>query len=324
MFRTRITEMLGIKYPIIQGGLGGGLSSAELVAAVSNAGGMGTIAAFSFDSAEQLREEIRKTKGLTDKPFAVNVMLLPTSRPASYEEFFRTAIEEGVKIVETGARSPEPYMKMLKGAGITVISRLGAPKTAAAAERIGVDILEIMGFESAGHPRRDVTTLVMIPTCADAVTNTPIIAAGGIVDARGFVAALALGAEAVTMGTRFVVSKEARGHPRLKEWFLKLSEADTMIALRSINNAQRIIRTDYTLKILELEKRGATLEEILPWISGRRVQDAYTTGEYEEAVVMAGQGLGLLHDILPVKDIIEGIIEDAHTIVERLRKMIGS
>lgn len=199
--------MFGIEYPIIQGALMW-LSRAELVAAVSNAGGLGTIAALTFPTANELREEIKRAKSLTDKPFAVNITLLPTIRPISYEEYIDAAIEEGVKIIETVGRSPQPYMKQLKDAGVKVIHKVARVKDAKAAERLGVDAVAIVGFEAAGHPGMDdVTSLVLIPISADAV-NIPVIAGGGIGDGRGLVAALALGAEGVLMGTRFMVSKE--------------------------------------------------------------------------------------------------------------------
>ena len=205
MFKTRITEMFGIEYPIIQGAMQW-LSRAELVAAVSNAGGLGIIASLTFPTVKELREEIRKTKSLTDKPFAVNITLLPTLRPVSYEEYINAAIEEGVRIIETAGRNPRQYMKQLRDGGVKVMHKVASVKAVKTAERIGVDAVTIVGFEEGGNPGMDdVTSLVLIPIAVDAV-KIPVIAGGGIGDARGFIAALALGAEGVLMGTRFMMS----------------------------------------------------------------------------------------------------------------------
>ena len=319
MFKTRITELFNIHYPIIQGALGGGLSRAELVAAVSNAGGLGMITSLNYASGDELRQEIRKTRNLTDKPFAVNVTLLPTIKPVNYEDYFQAAIEEGVTILETSGRSPEPYMNLIKNAGAKIIHKVGGTRHARAAEKIGVDAVSIVSYESAGHPLPDdVASSVLIPACVDTV-SIPVIAAGGVADARGFVAAMALGAEGVLMGTRFTVSKECNINQRIKEWFIELNEKDTMLIHRTINNNERVIRTDFSQKILKMEEEGAPLEEILPLISGEKVRDAYTKGDYTNALITAGQVLGLIHDIPSVSDIIEGIIREAEIIVSRLK-----
>jgi len=318
LFKTRVTELLGIEYPIIQGALGGGLSSVELVSSVSNAGGLGTLTALNYPTGRELREEIRKTKSMTNKPFAVNVTLLPTIRPVNYEEYFTAAIEEGVDIIETSGRSPEPYMKLLKDAKVKTLHRATRIRDIKTAERVGVDAVTILGIEAAGHPgMEDVTSLVRIPIAADAV-KIPIIAAGGIADARGFVAALALGAEGVLMGTRFMASKECNIHPKVKEWLLQLQETDTMLIQRSIKSTSRVVKTDHAQKILEMEEKGATLEELLPLLSGNRGRDAYETGDVSNATISVGQVIGLIHDTPSVKEIIDGIISEAKLIVQRL------
>ncbi len=322
MFKNRLTELLGIEYPIIQGALGGGLSGAELVSAVSNAGGLGVIASFSYETPEGLREEIKKTKSLTDKPFAVNVPFLPTIRPVRYEDFIEAIIEEGVSTIETAAGRLEPYAKMIKDSGIKWMHKAGAARHARTAERMGVDIINIVSFEAAGHPLpEDVAASVLIPACVDAV-EVPVVMAGGVADARGFVAALAMGAEGVMMGTRFVATKECTAHSKLKEWFVQLSERDTMTIQRSIGNMSRAVRTDYTEKILEMEGKGATLEEILVMISGKRVSSAYQSGDYSSAVITAGQVVGLIHNIPSVKELIDSIISEAREIVQRLHNQI--
>jgi len=318
MFKTRVTELFGIEYPIIQGALGGGLSRAELVSAVSNAGGLGMITSLNYTTSDELRQEIKKTKSLTDKPFAVNVTLLPTMRPINYEEYFAAALEEGVKIFETSGRNPEPYMKLLKDGGAKVMHKAGSARHARTAERMGVDAVSIVSFEAAGHPLPDdVAASVLIPACVDAV-QIPVIAAGGIADARGFVSALAMGASGVLMGTRFTISRECSLHSKAKEWLLQLGEADTMLIHKAINNTERVVKTDFAQKILEMEDKGAPLEEILPLISGDRVREAYNSGDISDALFTVGQVVGLVHDIPSVKEIIEGIIGEARLIVERL------
>jgi len=309
--------MLGIEYPIIQGAIQW-LSRAELVSAVSNAGGLGVISSLTFPTAKELQQEIKKTKSMTDKPFAVNVTMLPILRPVNYEEYFTAAIEEGVNIIETSGRSPEPYMKLLKDAKVKVMHRATRVRDIRTAEQVGVDAVTIVSFEAAGHPgMEDVTSMVRIPIAVDAV-KIPVIAAGGIADARGFVAALALGAEGVLMGTRFLASKECNVHPKVKEWVLQLGEADTMMILRSIKNAARVVRTDYTQRVLEMEGKEATLEELLPLISGDKQKAAYISGDVSNAVMTVGQVVGLIHEIASVNEIIEGMIAEAKLIGQRL------
>ncbi len=258
---------------------------------------------------------------MTDKPFAVNVSLMPTIQQVDREEYFAAAIEEGVGIIETAARSPEPYMKLLKDAKVKVMHKVGGVKHAQAAERLGVDAVSIVSFEAAGFALPDdVAASVLIPACVDKV-KIPVIAAGGIADARGFVSALALGAEGVLMGTRFVASKECSVHPKVKEWLLRLSETDTMIIERSIRNSHRVIKTDYTQKILEMEEKGATLEEVLPLVSGEKSRNACNSGDFSNAVMVAGQAVGLIRDIPSVKEIIESIISEAGLIVQRLHNL---
>ncbi len=320
MFKTRITEMLGIEYPIVQGAMLW-LSRAELVSAVSNAGGLGIIASLSFPTVKELREEIRKTKSMTDKPFAVNISLTPIARSVNYEELISAAIEEGVNIIETAARSPEPYMKLLKDAKVKVMHKCARVRDVGTAERVGVDAVTIVGFEAGGLPGMgDVTSSILIPAAVDAV-RIPVIAAGGFADARGLVAALALGAEGVLMGTRFMVSKECDLHPKIKEWLLQAGETDTLMIERSIRNASRVIRTDFSLKVLEMEEKGATLEELLPMISGLREKQAFEGGDVNAGIIHCGQVVGLIHEIPSVREIIEGIVSEAQLIGQRLRNM---
>jgi len=317
MFQTRVTQILGIKYPIIQGAMQW-LSRAELVAAVSNAGGLGVMAALTFPTVKELRQEIKKTKGMTNKPFAVNVTLIPTRRSVNYEEYINATIEEGVNIIETSGRSPEPYMKLFKDAKVTVMHKCTRVSDARKAERVGVDAVTIFGFEGGGHPGiYDIGSMVLIPAVLDSV-KIPVIAAGGFGDARGFVAALALGAEGVLMGTRFMASQECALHPKIQEWLLHTRETDTLIIQRSIRNAARVIKSDFAQSVLEMEEKGATLEELVPLINGLRTKQALEKGDVEDAVMACGQIIGLIHDIPSVGKIIEGIISEAKLISQRL------
>ena len=297
------------------------LSRAELASAVSNAGGLGIITAGSFLTAEEFQQELQKMKTLTDKPFAVNITLLPTRRQINWEEYIYVALEEGVNIIETAGRSPEPYMEWLKKANVKVLHKVARLRDAQKAERLGVDAVTIVGFEASGHPgMEDVTSLVRIPIAVDSL-KIPVIAAGGFGDARGLVAALALGAEGVLMGARFMASKECPIHPKIKELLLQTRETDTMIIERSIENAARVIKTDFSLKVLEMEANGATLEDLLPMLDGNRLKRNYITGDVNDSIFYCGQAAGLIHDIPSVKEIIDSIIRDAKLIGQRLYRI---
>ena len=317
MFKTRITELFGIKYPIIQGGMMW-ISRAELVAAVSNAGGLGIITAFTFPTPQELADEIKKTRGLTDKPFGVNVTLLPTLRPVDIDGYFNAVIDAGIKIVETAGRSPEAYMERLKAAGIKMIHKCTAVRFARTAQRIGCDAVSIDGFECAGHPgEEDVTSLVLIPLTVDAV-EIPVIASGGFGDGRGLVAALALGAEAVNMGTRFMATKEAPGHPKVKEWLVQASERDTLLLLRSFRNTMRALKNPTSEKVLEIERQGADIHQLESLISGRVGRNLLETGDIENGLLIAGQVIGLVHDIPTVKELADRIIKEAEEVVSNI------
>jgi NAD(P)H-dependent flavin oxidoreductase YrpB (nitropropane dioxygenase family) len=317
MFKTRITELFSIEYPITQGGMMW-ISRAELVSAVSNAGGLGIITAFTFPTPAELAAEIKKTRGLTDKPFGVNITLLPTLRPVDIDGYLSAVIDSGVKIVETAGRSPEPYMERLKAAGVKVIHKCTAVRFARTAQRIGCDAVSIDGFECAGHPgEEDVTSLVLIPLTVDAV-DIPVIASGGFGDGRGLVAALALGAEAVNMGTRFMATKEAPGHSRVKELLVNASERDTVLVLRSFRNTMRALRNPTSEKVLELEKQGADIHQLEALISGRVGLKLLEAGDTDNGLLSVGQVIGLVHDIPTVKELIDRTIKEAQEVVSRI------
>ena len=321
MLKTRVTEMLNIEYPIIQGGMMW-LSTAELAAAVSNAGGFGIIAALSYRSGEGLKEAIRKCKDLTDKPFGVNVSMLPDlATDEKIEEYFGAVVEEGVTAVETAGRNPEPYLPNLKEAGIKVIHKVPAVRHAQRAEHIGVDAVTIVGFECADHPGMDdVTTLILVQKAAREL-GIPVIAGGGICDAKGFMAAISLGAEGVLMGTRFMLTHECWAPQRIKEQLLKATELDTMIIERSINNAARVIKNQAALRALEMEQRGATLEELLTVISGQVGLKAFQDDDIDAGVVACGQVVGVIDSLKSVKEVIDEIVDNAHDIYRRLGNM---
>ena len=323
MFKTRITELFGIKYPIIAGGMHL-LSRAELVAAVSNAGGLGILASTTFETKEELREEIRKTKSLTDKPFGVNLNLFPMMRPRSVEEDIDIFIDEGVGIVESSGASPEPYVPLLKEAGVKIIHKVPAVRFARKAESVGVDAVTIVGFECAGHPGMDdVTSLILVPLTVDAL-KIPVVAGGGFCDARSFVAALALGADGVVMGTRFVATHECVAHPQIKEWLVKAKETDTTLIDRSLGLPMRVIKNKPAEKALEMDKRGASLEELLTVISGALGRKAWMEGDIDAGVVSLGMDVGRIREIVSVKEVIDGIIEEAKDICKRLNLTLAA
>ena len=313
MFETRITRLLGIEYPIIQGGMGW-LSRAELAAAVSSAGGLGIIASASLSS-EELREEIKKAKDMTDKPLGVNVPLFPQFKD-KLKGHLEVLIDEGIKAVETAGRTPESIVPDLKNAGVKIIHKVPAVRFALKAESAGVDAVAVVGFECGGHPGMDdFTTLILIPRAVDSL-KIPVIGAGGIGDGRGFAAALALGAEGVLMGTRFMATKECMAHPSFKEWLVKAKETDTMMIERSVNNPARVMKNNASKKILDMEKKGAPIEDM---ITIRRTSNrVLSDGDVEAGVVSCGQVVGLIEGVLTVKELIERIISEAKDICSYL------
>ena len=321
MFETRLTQLLGIKYPIIQGGLQW-LATAQLASAVSEAGGLGIISGLTFPDQDSLRKEIRRMKELTKKPFGVNLSMLPELQKGDRtEEILQVVLEEKVPVLETSGRNPEPFIQKLKKEGIKLIHKVPSARFAKKAETIGADAVTIVGFECGGHPGMDdVTSMVLIPITAESV-HIPVIAGGGIANARGFLAALTLGAEGVVMGTRFVATHECPAHPRIKEWFVKARETDTMTIQRSILNTARVIRNKAAEKTLAMEQRGATLEELMTVISGQIGKKAIQEGEMEEAIIACGQCVGMIKDIKSVKEVIEEIIQGARSILQKLNTL---
>lgn len=309
--KTRLTDLLGIKYPIIQGGMQW-LAYAEFAAAVSEAGGVGTINAAMHVTKGSLINEIRKVKRLTNKPFIVNISLFPSLTKEDIEKsYFEAIIEEGVRIVETSGRSPEKYIPMLKQAGVKIIHKVPAVRYAKKVEGLGVDAVSIVGFECGGHPGMDdVTSMILIPKAAETL-SIPIIAGGGIADGRGLVAALALGAQGVVMGTRFVATKECLIHQNFKDVIVNSDETDTLVIQRSIRNAARVYKNEPAKRVLEMEAEGANLEQLMTVISGQNGKKGYESGNIHTGIFPVGQNMGLIHNIKTIKEVIDEIVLDA-------------
>ncbi len=312
--------MMGIKYPIMQGSIAY-LSRAELASAVSNAGGLGSLATAGISSIDELRNEIRKIKSLTNKPFSVNLPFLPGARPISHEQMVEVIADEKVIAVETTGRIPDNIVQMLKQNGVKIIHKCNKVRYAQAAEQQGVDVVALLGFGSDGHPGMDeISHLVQIPKAAETL-KIPVIVAGSIAEARGFVAALALGADGVLMGTRFLTAKECPIHPRIRKWLLQAQETDTVMVNMAYGNPARRIRNKTAEEVLELEKQGASLEEILKLLSGARAFKAWTEGDIDGGAFGCGQVIGLINEILPAKEIIDRIINEAKLVIQRLHNI---
>ena len=323
MLKTRITEFFGIERPIVQGGLMW-VATAELVSAVSNAGGMGFMTALTFPDAERLRSEIRRCREMTDKPFGVNLTFLPTLRPPDYPALIRVCLEERIRFIETAGRNPQPYMPQIKSAGIKVIHKCTSVRHALKAEKIGCDAISIDGFEAAGHPGEDdVTTLILVPLVRDAV-GVPIIASGGFADGRGLVAALALGADGMNMGTRFVATREAPVHDNLKLALVRRSETETRLIMRSLRNTERVLHNRAAEKVLEIESRGNTrIQDLIPYVSGLAGKEMLEAGDVEKATMAAGQCIGLIRDIPTCRELLDRIMAEAEEIIKtRFARML--
>ncbi len=321
--RTRLTELLGIEYPIIQGGMQW-IATAEFAAAVSNAGGLGIINATRFQDKDALVEELKLARSLTDKPFALNISMLPKKDiKDNTAMYFQAAFEACVPIIETSGRNPADYIGMCHEHGVKVIHKVPAIRYAKTAQRAGVDAVSIVGFECAGHPGMDdVSTFALIPQAADSL-EIPFAAGGGIADARGFVAALALGADGVVMGTRFVATEECPIHPNFKQRLLDTDEFGTMLVQRSLRNANRVVKNEAAQKTLEMENHGATLEELLTVISGKIQRRCYETGDTEGCLFPIGQCSGIIHQIISIKQVFDEISGDSGAILERLRETLS-
>lgn len=321
MLQTKMTEILGIKYPI-QCGTMQGISTAELVAPVANAGGLCCIPSATFNTKEDFMAEVKKAKDMTDKPFGVNVGLFPAMvQTASAEERIDWVIEAGVKILETAGRSPAPYRKRIKDAGLIHIHKCARVRDAVKMDKEGIDIISVVGTECGGHPSmEEVTTLVLIPTVLDKIT-TPLIAGGGFADGKGLMAALSLGAAGVNFGTRFMATKECPIHPDFKQKLVDTPETDTLLVMKSLFNPSRVLKTPGSEKIIELESKGASLEELAPYISGRVSASGWKEGAFDKGMYPGGQVVGRINDIPTVAELIQRIIDQAMEVKKNLDKL---
>ncbi|WP_330184234.1 nitronate monooxygenase family protein [Nocardia sp. NBC_01503] len=323
MLRTRFTETFGVEHPIVQGGMMW-VGRAELAAAVSEAGGLGIITALTQPTPEDLLKEIEKARTLTDKPFGVNVTILPSINPPPYQEYMQAIIDSGVKIVETAGSNPEPFLPYYKAAGIKVLHKCTSVRHALKAQKIGVDGVSIDGFECAGHPGEDdVPGLILIPAATKAL-DIPVIASGGIADARGLVAALALGADGVNMGTRFMCTQESAIHQSVKEQIVANTERATQLIFRTMHNTARVADNEISRKVVEIEKAGGKFEDVRDLVAGARGRRVFEEGDLDAGIWSAGQVQGLIDDIPTCADLVSRMVSEAEELIRgRLGGMLN-
>lgn len=322
--KTKITELFGIQYPIMQGGMHF-VGLAELAAAVSNAGGLGTLTALTQPTPDDLAREIARCRAMTDKPFAVNLTFLPARNPPDYPGYIRAIINGGVKIVETAGNNPQKWLPMLHAAGIKVIHKCTSVRHALKAQEIGCDAVSVDGFECGGHPGEDdVPNFILLPRAADEL-RIPFLASGGMADARSLVAALALGAEGINMGTRFLATAEAPVHPKVKQAILEASELDTRLVMRPLRNTERVLNNAGVERLLDKERQlGAqiTFQDIVPEVGGVYPK-VMRSGEMDAGAWSCGMVAGLIRDIPSVKDLVTRIVADADSLIRgRLARLV--
>ncbi|KAI1630557.1 2-nitropropane dioxygenase family oxidoreductase [Biscogniauxia mediterranea] len=311
-FDTELTRKLGIRIPVIQGGMQH-VGYAELAAAVSNAGGLGILTALTQPTPEDLRSEIRRCRGMTRNPFGVNITLLPALQPPDYGAYAQVAIDEGIRVVETAGNSPGPVIAQLKKAGVVVLHKCTTIRHAQSAVKLGVDFLSIDGFECAGHVgESDLTNFILLSRARQALT-VPFIASGGIADGAGLAAALCLGACGVNMGTRFLCTAEAPVHRAVKETIVRARETDTALVMRRWTNTTRLFRNAVADAVARIERHSPTgdFAEIAPLVSGRRGREVFLNGDPEYGVWTAGQAIGLIHDIPTCDELLKRIEKEA-------------
>jgi len=315
MIKTRFTELFGIEHPIVMGGMQW-VGRAELVSAVANAGALGFLTALTQPTPKDLVKEVQRCREMTDKPFGVNLTILPSLRKIPYDEYRQAIIESGIKFVETAGNNPEPHLPDFKKAGVKVIHKCTSVRHGITAERIGCDAISMDGFECAGHPGEDdVTNLVLLPIARDKI-KIPMIASGGLGDARGLVAVLALGAEGMNMGTRFMATKESPVHENVKQQMVKNDERATEMIFRTLNNTTRVASNSVSREVVSIEAKGnATIDDLSHLVSGQRGKVVFENGDVEHGIWSAGMIQGLIHDIPSCKELVDRIVEDAGQII---------
>jgi NADH:quinone reductase (non-electrogenic) len=320
--KTRITDMLGIQYPIVQGGMQW-VGYAELASAVSNAGGLGVLTALSQPTPDDLRREIARCREMTDKPFGVNLTILPSINPPPYAAYRDAIIEMGVKVVETAGYRPQEHVNEFKKHGIKVIHKCTAVRHALAAERMGVDAISIDGFECAGHPGEDdIPGLILVPAAADKV-KVPLLASGGFGDGRGLVAALALGADGINMGTRFCATREAPIHDNFKQAIVANDERETELIFRAYRNTARVAKNAVSAEVITIERSGRPFEDLSHLVKGARGREGLVSGNTDHGIWTAGMVQALIHDIPTCDELIQTIVSDAQAIIrERLANVL--
>lgn len=315
MLKTRFTEEFGIKHPVVQGGMQH-VGRAELISAVANAGALGFLTALTQPTPEDLVKEIARTREMTDQPFGVNLTIFPTLKPVPYDEYRDAIVSGGIKIVETAGRNPEPHLPTFKEAGVKVIHKCTSVRHAVKAQKIGVDGVSIDGFECAGHPGEDdIPGLILIPATADQIT-IPMIASGGFGDGRGLAAALALGADGINMGTRFMATKEAPIHVNVKQQMVDNDERDTVLIYRTLRNTARVAKNAISLEVAEIESKGGMkIEDIAHLVKGERGRTVMDDGDLDNGIWSGGMIQGLIHDIPTCAELVERIVSDASEII---------
>jgi NADH:quinone reductase (non-electrogenic) len=307
--KTKVTEMLGIQYPIIQGGMQW-VGYAELASAVSNAGGLGVLTALTQPTPEDLRKEIERCRRMTDKPFGVNMTILPTIKPPPYAEYMQVIFESGIKIVETAGNNPRDFVPKFKEKGITIVHKCTSVRHALSAERHGVDVISIDGFECAGHPGEDdVPNLILIPAAVRAC-KIPVLASGGIADGYQMAACLAMGAQGINMGTRFMCTKEAPIHDSIKQALVAADERSTNLIFRTMRNTSRVFKNKVSDEVVAMEKKGAAFEDVKHLVAGAKGRVAMQEGNIDNGIVSAGMVIGLIKDVPSCKELIDRIVRE--------------
>ena len=319
MIKTRFTEMFGVEHPIAQGGMQW-VGRAELVSAVANAGALGFITALTQPTPEDLTKEIARCKEMTDKPFGVNLTILPALKPPPYAEYRQAIIESGVKIVETAGNNPQEHIAVLKEHGVKVIHKCTAVRHALKAEKIGADAISIDGFECAGHPGEDdIPGLILIPAAADKV-KVPMLASGGFGDARGLVAALALGADGINMGTRFMATKESPIHVNVKDQMVENDERATQLIFRTLRNTARVAKNAVSTEVAQIEReKGAEtkIDDLAHLVAGARGRQVYEKGDPDHGIWSAGMVQGLINDVPSCEELVHRIVSEAEELIKQ-------
>jgi NAD(P)H-dependent flavin oxidoreductase YrpB (nitropropane dioxygenase family) len=324
MIKTKFTEVFGIDHPIAQGGMQW-VGRAELVAAVANAGALGFLTALTQPTPADLANEIAKCRDLTDRPFGVNLTILPTINPPPYDEYRQVIVDAGIKVVETAGANPAPHLPMFHDNGIKVLHKCTAVRHAIKAQDLGVDGISIDGFECAGHPGEDdVPGLVLIPAAATEI-EIPLIASGGFADARGLVAALALGADGINMGSRFMCTVESPIHQKVKQAIVAGSELDTELIFRPLRNTARVASNAVSREVVQILNCGGQFEDVKDLVAGRRGKTVYEAGDIDAGIWSVGTSMGLINDIPTCGDLVARIVSEAHALItDRLAEMVAA